>query len=171
MELDIEKLYEIYREDVFSFLRRMSGDADLADDLTQETFYQAYISMDRFDGRSHIRTWLFSIAKNLFFAHLRKDRSLLRTENAERILGNILDEQGDPEAKVIGGELLESLMKRIFSMNENMKRVFLARVFSAESYKKISADMKISESSAKVLFHRAKKYLREKLKEEDEHEI
>lgn len=66
---DSENLFEKYYEDVFRFLRGLTLDEHLADELTQETFYRALKSIDTYRGESEWRVWLCSIAKNLYFTY------------------------------------------------------------------------------------------------------
>ena len=55
-----------------AYLTRLSGSRELAEELTQETFYQAVKNIDRFDGRCSVNTWLCSIAKHLYIDTLRR---------------------------------------------------------------------------------------------------
>ena len=59
-----EELVRLYQAPVWRFLRHLVGDADLAEDLTQETFLRAYRQLSRFRSRSKFSTWLFQIARN-----------------------------------------------------------------------------------------------------------
>lgn len=63
----IEEIYQNHAQTVYKYLLSLTHQADLAEELTQETFYQAIRSIDRFDGSCKITTWLCAIAKNQFF--------------------------------------------------------------------------------------------------------
>lgn len=68
---------ELYRQNekiVYYFLYKKCGDRQLAEDLTQETFLQAYESIGRFDGSCKISVWLCQIAKHLLYRHWEKHR-------------------------------------------------------------------------------------------------
>lgn len=69
-----DKLFETYYEDVFRFLRGISADEHLAEELTQETFYRALKSADTYRGEADFRIWLCSIAKTCTI-HTAKDRN------------------------------------------------------------------------------------------------
>jgi RNA polymerase sigma-70 factor (ECF subfamily) len=75
-----ERLVERTYKGVFSLLRRLSGDPDLAADLTQETYRKAWDALPGFDGRSRFSTWLFRIAYTTFLNHLRRPRRLVPLE-------------------------------------------------------------------------------------------
>ena len=68
---DMDSIYREYSGTVKAFLIRISGNAELAEELTQETFYRAIKSINRFDGKSSLSTWLCSIAKHLYLDALR----------------------------------------------------------------------------------------------------
>ena len=52
-----QKVYEEYAQPVYRFLLSLSGSSDLAEELLQETFYQAFLHIDRFEGRCNLYTW------------------------------------------------------------------------------------------------------------------
>ena len=60
-----EIVFEQYYEDVYRFLRALTRDRDLAEELTQETFLRAIRSIDTYRGEGEFRVWLCSIAKTL----------------------------------------------------------------------------------------------------------
>lgn len=70
----IEKLYTVYRDDVYRYLVSLTHDAARAEDLLSETFLQALQSIDRFEARSGEKTWLFGIARHLWLQDLRRRR-------------------------------------------------------------------------------------------------
>lgn len=61
----MDEIYRQYARTVYKYLRSLTRDADLAEELTQETFYQAIRSSNRYDGSAKITTWLCGIAKNV----------------------------------------------------------------------------------------------------------
>ena len=63
----VEELYNDYFHDVYLYIRSLSADEHLAEDITQETFFKAMKSVDSFRGDCDIRVWLCQIAKNLLF--------------------------------------------------------------------------------------------------------
>ena len=72
-----DEIYSSHYLYVRKFLLRLcKGNEHMADDLTQETFFQAYISIHRFEGNCRVETWLCSIAQNVFYAFLRKEKSI-----------------------------------------------------------------------------------------------
>ncbi len=87
----MEEIYQKYARTVYQYLLSMTHDSALAEELTQETFYQAIRSIDRFDGSSSISTWLCAIAKRQLWSYRRKHPALeeineqdVLTESAEK---------------------------------------------------------------------------------------
>ena len=71
---DFEQIYTAYFDRVFAFLMRIVRNRETAEELTQETFFQAFRSFRNFRGDSELFTWLASIAKYTFFSYVRKNR-------------------------------------------------------------------------------------------------
>ena len=71
---DMSRLYQQHAQTVYKFLLAQCRDAHLAEELTQETFYQAIRSVDRFNGSCKVSVWLCQIARNqyLFLCRERK---------------------------------------------------------------------------------------------------
>ena len=69
-----ELLYHAYRGRIFSFLLRLGGSGELADDLVQETFEKAYRALDRLADDQRLLPWLYRIANNTAIDHLRRGR-------------------------------------------------------------------------------------------------
>ncbi len=70
MNSELENYYKEYGKKVYLFLMSLSGDSDISEELTQETFYQAIKSINRFEGKCSVYTWLCQIAKNLWCREL-----------------------------------------------------------------------------------------------------
>lgn len=62
----MDKIYRQYAQMIYKFLLSRTYNPDLAEELTQETFYQAIRSIDKFDGSCQLSTWLCTIAKNMY---------------------------------------------------------------------------------------------------------
>ncbi|GEM_PF-5940730 len=71
---EFEKIYQEYYADIWHFLLCLTGyDTLTAEELTQETFYQAFLYFERFRGECQLRTWLFQVAKNVYRKYIRKE--------------------------------------------------------------------------------------------------
>lgn len=168
---NFEKLYRDYHNDIFIFLLRLSGyQYALAEELAQETFYQAILSFHRFKGKCEVKSWLCQIAKNLYFNSLRsskRNRHLPLDESIASPQLNSGSVEGDLEQK----ELLEYSVRIIMNLDEKTRDVMIYRIFSELPYSQISRLLAISESSAKVIYIRGKQKLKKSLQEGYGYEI
>lgn len=165
------QLYTDYHRDVFHFLLRLSGyEAGLAEELTQEAFYQAIKSFARFKGQCQVKTWLFQIAKNVFYQYLRKKK------RNQRLLDALTFRHGENappsvQKQVENKEIVAAILAILDTFDSKTKDVMLYRLYSDLTYSQISALLNLSEASAKVIFFRGKGALQLKLKEAYGYEI
>lgn len=163
--MNFDHIYRAYFQDVFYYLCSLSGNHDLAEELTQETFVKALRSLDHFDGRKDIRAWLFTIAKNAYIDSCRRKK-------------HSADGPPDETLPDPGPQFVEQLMDQdtafrihrfVHSMPEPYKEVFTLRVFGELSFDKIAQLFGKSPGWARVIFYRAKQKILNCL-EESEHE-
>ena len=69
---EFEKIYRTYFDDVYRYIRGLSGSESIADEITSETFFKAMRSINGFRGNCDIRVWLCQIAKNCYYTYLKK---------------------------------------------------------------------------------------------------
>jgi RNA polymerase sigma-70 factor, ECF subfamily len=84
--LSFEKLVDQSKDRLFSYLVQLVGNAQDAEDIAQETFIKVYRHLQSFDGRSRFTTWLYAIAKNTAFSHLRKRKPSQSIDELAEIL-------------------------------------------------------------------------------------
>ena len=161
-ERTFERIYGAYYRRVYSFLYQLCHDASAAEDLTQETFYQAYLSLGRYNGECELFTWLAAIAKNMFFKYLR------RIKNESIQIDLYITEPEAPLSDEPGYRLMKEVevsevRRAIASMPKKYSDVLILRIYGELPYDEIAAKLGISVNSAKVIYHRAKKILKEKL--------
>lgn len=164
---EFEEIYRSFQPDVFRFLMRLSGcDQHTAEELTQETFYQAFLSFGKFRGECCMRTWLFQIAKNVYGKYVRK-------EMRQR---GIAEEQEEPVAQPPGdaleqSELLGILRGLIAELDEPARSVMQYRLYSESSYADIAGILQIRPNTAAVIYNRTVAKLRSIMKERYGYEI
>src|SRR6476660_1911016 len=71
---DLSEIYKSYANEVKKFLICLTSNVDLAEELTQETFYQAVKSIERYNGECKMSVWLCQIAKHTYYNHLKKEK-------------------------------------------------------------------------------------------------
>ena len=161
-----DEIYSEYILYVRRFLLRLcNGNEYTAEDLTQETFFQAYKSIHRFEGNCRVETWLCSIAQNVFYAFLRKEnkqKHLEKTQILEEDAGYFIQEE----------HYLEHDVAVILNQLPNLtSKVLSYRLFQDTPYSEISSLLGISENSAKVIYHRGRIKLKMILEKEYGYEL
>ena len=85
---DVNDIYEKYAQTVFKYLRILCKDENFAEELTQETFYRAIKSIDRYDGTCKVSTWLCQIAKHIWYQEIDKKNRKKTFELSEDMVSN-----------------------------------------------------------------------------------
>ena len=155
----MDKIYREYAELVYRFLLGKTGNESIAEELTQETFYQAVKCSDRFDGSCKVSTWLCAIAKNQLASYLRKNHFYEELDTVELVAPSAEDTYFQTQQKV-------ALMKELHAIPEPYREVMYLRLFGNLSFREIREIMEKTENWARVTFYRGK----EKLRREDDHE-
>lgn len=164
-----KELYQNCYPRVYGFLLGLCRNTDLSEELTQETFYQAYKSIHRFSGRSDISTWLIAIAKHTYFKYLKKNRMAPEFVDIELVADTLFDRAADnPEDTVQRQSAADAVRKIIRKMPEKYRDVVILRVYADLPFSQIGQALRISENSAKVLFFRAKNRMMEELEHASE---
>lgn len=154
----MEEIYQQYAQTVYRYLVSLCQDPDLAEELTQETFYQAIRSIDRFDGSCKITTWLCAIAKNVLRTHRRKHPPTEAIEDQPL-------QTPSAEAEAISADAKLSLMRRLHALPEPYREIIYLRSLGNLSFREIGELLGRSENWARVTFYRAK----EKLGKDEDH--
>lgn len=158
---DFSEIYQASVQKVYRFLLRLTQDADLAEELTEETFYQAFLHIDRFQGRCEIDTWLCQIAKNAYFKEMRRRSRHLPQESAASV-------PTEDAYQLLEDKQQSLLLHRLLhTMQEPYREVFTLRVFGELTFREIATIFGKSESWAKMTFYRAKAKLIQMMEVQD----
>ncbi len=156
---EFEKLFAEKREFIFKYLMTLSKDYSLAEELTQETFFRAYMNFSSLRDKEKASVWLCSIAKNTYFAYCNEQKKKYTSD----VLENMSDGESVEET-FIDKELSKKALMCLHELEEPYKEVFMLSVFGDFSMKDISALFGKSESWARVTFYRAKQKLSERMR-------
>lgn len=159
---EIEKAYTQHAKDVYRYLLSLTHDENLAEELTQETFFRAMRTIDRYDGSCKLSVWLCQIAKHVLWQELRRRN---RTELTE--LDDTLPDLQNPdgETHALRHEDRMELYRSIHKLSEKEREVVLYRITGELSFREIGEILEKSENWARTTFYRAKLKLREELKQ------
>lgn len=142
------------------FLLGKTSDAALAEELTQETFFQAVQSIHRFQGHSSILTWLCGIAQNIWLKYLRDNK---KHEAPEQDNDTACAASAESEI-FLQWENVE-ILKRIHELHEPIREVMYLRLIGNLSFAQLGEIMGKSENWARVNFYRGKKKIIEEMKQ------
>ena len=156
--LDFEIVFRDNNQFVFRFLMKLCGDVSLAEELTQETFFRAYMNISALRNEEKVAVWLCQIAKNTYFAWFNEQKR-------KQPISQPISTDSTPDIAELFEE--KDLAGRAFSvlhaLEEPYKEVFTLFVFGGLSLKDISAMFGKSESWARVTYYRAKQKIMEGL--------
>lgn len=146
---------------VYLYILGLCHNKDIAEEITQETFYKAMKSLKKFRNDCDIKTWLCQIAKNEYFTYCRKKKIEQSIEDYQDTI------QCDIhfEDKLADKATAEKIHKILHSLPEPYKEVFYLRVFGELPFKTIGDIFSKSQNWACVTYHRAKAMLQKGMEE------
>lgn len=159
---DFEKIFSENQGFIYKYLIKLCGNPSLAEELTQETFFRAYMNIAGLKNENKVSVWLCQIAKNTYFSWYNEHKKLTEIENGESVKSD------DIEDAFIQKELTEKALLCLHTLDEPYKEVFMLNVLGQVSLTDISKIFGKSESWARVTFYRAKQKLAERMREEYE---
>ena len=150
-------------EAVYRYVLSLCHNDMEAQDITQETFFKAMKSYEKFEGTSSLYTWLCAIAKNLWINTCKKNSREVLPEDMAYMqkVDQVPLDQG-----VLEKETAFHIHKVLHEMQEPYKEVFSLRVFGQLSFGEIAKLFSKTESWARVTYHRARKMIGEKLRKD-----
>ena len=152
---ELTEIYEQYADGVFKYLMVLCRNVDIAEELTQETFYQAVRSIDNYNGECKMSVWLCQIAKHTYYKHVDKQ---IKQPNQSQSLNHL----PSVESNLIENENKIALYRTIHLLDEPYKEIVLLRILGGLSFREIGEIHRKNENWARVTFYRAKLKLRER---------
>lgn len=153
----LRQLYQKYQKEIYLYLYSLCKNRDLAEDLVQETFLKAILSLP--DDHTNMRAWLYMVARNLYFNHRKKES---KNVSLEDIGNNLVD---DMSSEVLQHLLLDErrqiLYQALQHLNESKREILVLQYFGGLSQKEIAALLRKTPENIRILAHRGKKELRE----------
>lgn len=162
-EEEFEKIYIRYFNDVFLFLKKLSKNESIAEEITSETFFKAMRSIDNFHGETDVRVWLCQIAKNCYFSYLKKQQ---RIENIDDI--DFPDTKDTIEEQLLKQYDAMQIHLLLHDLAEPYKEVFMLRVFGELSFKQIANIFQKTDNWACVTYYRARNKILMQMEDNDE---
>lgn len=155
---EFSKIYEKYFQYVYKYTLSLCQDVAIAEDITQETFFKALKSIEKFSGKCKLQVWLCQIAKNTYFSYYEKEK-----KKSDEDIGEVQIDTKEIEKGLINNETAFEIHKLLHKLQEPYKEVFTLRTFGELSFAQIGELFGKTESWARVTYHRAKLKLKEDL--------
>ena len=165
-----EDLLRRHRAPLFTFLLRMLGDREKAEDLAQETFLRIVKGAQAWEHRARFQTWLFTIARNLCVDRARRDR-FRRTDSLDAqgpddeppLVDSVPGREIDPSRGAESARLRPVLTKALLSLPQEQREVFVLREQAGIPFREIAEILGVNENTAKSRMRYALEGLRKAL--------
>jgi len=149
-------LYEKYSREIYLYLFSLCHDRELAQDLMQETFLKAILSLS--DHHTNMRAWMYMVARNLYFNHAKREKRYCALEEAG--CGGV-DDTGQVLERMISDERKRFLYQALDRLEKPYKEVLLMQYFGGLSQKEIAAVLHMTPENVRITAYRAKRKIRE----------
>ena len=158
MQEDFDQVYQNCFDPVYRYVLSLSGNPAVAEEITQETFFKALQSLDQFQGKSNLKSWLCAIAKNQWLSEQRKKNVQPVDEAASQA-----DPSVGPEERIVRQDESMRIHRLLHHLDEPYREVFTLRTLGQLSFRDIGELFDKSENWACVVYHRARAKLKEKM--------
>jgi len=165
------ELVSRYRNQITSYIYRMTNDYDGAVDLAQETFVRVYRAADRYQRSYAFSTYIYRIATNLAISELRRRKrrkfvslfSPFTDDNGDAVELDPPDLNPLQDESLIKDERRKAVARAITSLPDKYRAAIVLRDVEGLSYDRIAEVLKLSEGTVKSRINRARNLLKEKL--------
>ncbi len=154
---DFTKIFENNYDIVYGYIFRQCHDPHLAEEITQQTFYNAFLHIKSFRHECKLSVWLCQIARNELYAHYKKNEKFAEIDMES------LSKEDDIPTKLENEELRLFIMEKIHSLKEPYREVFYLRALGELSFREISRILGKPESWVRVTYYRARLQMKEEL--------
>lgn len=161
--MDKEKINEIYQKNaamIYKYLCGLTHDTQLAEELTQETFFQAIKGIDKFRGDCKVSAWLCQIAKNLWYKELEK-----RNKHKNVELDDTIPSNENVETKSLNNLEKIEIFRLMHNLDDVTREVMYLRLAGDLQFSEIASIMGKTENWARVTYYRGKQKLMKGMKE------
>ena len=154
----LNQLYQRYYREIYLYLLSLSKNRTTAEDLLQETFLKAILSLP--DSHGNTRAWLYMVARTLSFNQRKQEQHLTLTDESEA-----LSAEDDLLEQIISDEKRKLLYLGLSRLEERKREVLQMQYFGGLSQKEIAAVLHLTPEHVRVLAYRARKELRNWMEE------
>ena len=155
----LQELYVRYHRELYLYLYALCRDTDLAEDLTQETFLKALLSLSERHG--NLRAWLYLVARNLYFNHRKRADQEFSTDRVE-----LVETEESALDRLLTDERTRVLYAALGRLEERKREVLQLQYFGGLSQREIAAVLRLTPEHVRVLGYRGKREIRQWMEEQ-----
>jgi len=159
MEGNVEKLEDIYvkyKGVIYDYLFYQTGNRAIAEELCQEVFLRAFKALSSFQGKSSVKTWLYSIAHNLYVTWYKREIKYTMVPLENEDLNLLRSSDGQPELAIEISESNKEIMKMLKSLKEEYRNVLILSELQELSYEEIGNTLNWTLPKVKSTLYRAR---------------
>lgn len=166
----LKQLYEKYQKEIYLYLFSLCKDRQWAEDLLQETFLKAILSLS--EQHTNMRAWLYLVARNLYFNDRKKEKRMVSMEDTDSVhgesaKGSAVDIwENTPEKQLIVEEKKQMLYRAIASLKGQKKEILLMQYMGGLSQREIASVLHLTTENVRVLAYRARRELKVYMEEQ-----
>ena len=166
------ELVRRYQDRLLSTLTHVVGSVEDAQDITQETFVQAFVRLDSFRGASAFYTWLYRIAFNQAVTLRRRTRPSESLDAARELRGDMLaDGREGPDGRLVRGERALQVQAALRALSQEHRTILVLREVEGCSYEMIAEMLNLPVGTVRSRLARARLQLRNELKDVLQEEV
>lgn len=154
-----------YQDRLYNTLVHVVGCREMARDVVQDAFVQAYVKLESFEGASAFYTWLYRIAVNLAISRRRREKPMASVDQVREVLGHEPPDTADPpEARLEQQERARQVQQALAAVSDEHRTILTLREMDGCSYEQIAEILELPVGTIRSRLHRARMQLREQLK-------
>ncbi len=158
----LKKLYQTYSREIYLYLYSLCGQTELSEDLMQETFLKALLSLQ--ESHTNVRAWLYTVARNLYLNEYKKRRFERSAEDFD--LENDMI-SSDLLSDIIRKEEVQWLFRAMLSLSPIKREILQMQYFGGLTQGEIARILSLTPANVRVLTLRAKKEIKQYWEEHD----
>ncbi len=162
-----EEIVQRYHRRIYNVCYRFAGDAENAQDLTQEVFIKIYRTLNTYDsGKGAFMTWVTTITRNLLVDHFRKtkgdrltdsiDQPVSEHEDAQPLSAQIADSALPPDVAVQSRETREMVHLALQKLSPELREAVILRDLQDMDYREIASALRVPEGTVKSRINRGR---------------
>jgi RNA polymerase sigma factor (sigma-70 family) len=163
----LENIYHNYSNKIYNFAYRLTGSKEDAQDITQETFIQAFKAIEKFKGNSQVYSWLYRIAKNncLRFIQKKKKNSFSSFQKLAVEVGSpVLEDISESEKSIYISQVKEGCLSGLIRCLSIQQRLaFILNILLDLPIDHVASILEKSENATRILVHRSRQNIKDYL--------